>query len=72
MTLCYKPKYDRFAFAKDLAETKAKLALVAPSHVATLANSGLKDNSLNHLKYIFIGGEAVNPAQKKELNDGIF
>lgn len=69
MTLCYKPKYDRFAFAKDLVETKAKLALVAPSHVATLANSGLKNNSLNHLKYIFIGGEAVNPAQMKKFRE---
>lgn len=63
MTLNYKPKYDRFAFGADLKDTKAKIALVAPSHVATLENSGLKDNELNHVKYIFIGGEAVTPAQ---------
>lgn len=69
MTLVYKPKYDRFAFAKDLAETKPKIALVAPSHVATLANAGLKENSLNHLKYIFIGGEAVNPAQMRKFRE---
>ncbi len=69
MTLIYKPKYDRFAFAKDLAETKPKIALVAPSHVATLANCDLKDNSLSHLKYIFIGGEAVNPAQMKKFRE---
>ena len=62
MTLIYKPKYDRFAFAKDLVETKANIALVAPSHVATLEEAGLEDNSLNHLKYIFIGGEAIMPA----------
>lgn len=69
MTLIYKPKYDRFAFAKDLAETKPKIALVAPSHVATLADAGLKENSLNHLKYIFIGGEAVNPAQMRKFRE---
>lgn len=62
MTLVYKPKYDRFAFAKDLVETKANITLVAPSHVATLGTSGLKDNTLNHLKYLFIGGEAIMPA----------
>ncbi len=69
MTLIYKPKYDRFAFAKDLAETKPKIALVAPSHVATLAAAGLKANSLNDLKYIFIGGEAVNPAQMRKFRE---
>lgn len=69
MTLIYKPKYDRFAFAKDLIETKPKITLVAPSHVATLANSELKDNSLSNLKYIFIGGEAVNPAQMKKFRE---
>lgn len=62
MTLIYRPKYDRFAFAKDLVETKANIALVAPSHVATLEEAGLEDNALNHLKYIFIGGEAIMPA----------
>lgn len=62
MTLIYKPKYDRFAFAKDLVDTKANIALVAPSHVATLEEAGLEDNALNHLKYIFIGGEAIMPA----------
>lgn len=63
MTLNYKPKYDRFAFGKDLKDSKAKIALVAPSHVATLENSNLKDGELSHVKYIFIGGEAVTPAQ---------
>ena len=67
MTMSYKPKYDRFAFAKDLADTKAKLALVAPSHVATLESSDLKDGALNHLKYVFIGGEAVTPAQMEKF-----
>lgn len=62
-TLIYKPKYDRFSFGKDLIDSKAKVALVAPSHVATLDESGLADNSLNHIKYIFIGGEAIMPAQ---------
>ena len=65
-TNIYQPKYDRFAFGKDLAETKANIALVAPSHVATLDESGLSDNSLNHVKYIFIGGEAVTPAQMEK------
>lgn len=69
MTMSYKPKYDRFAFAKDLADTKAKLALVAPSHVATLESSGLKDGALSHLKYVFIGGEAVTPAQMKKFRE---
>lgn len=67
MTLIYKPKYDRFAFAKDLVETKAKIALVAPSHVATLEESGLEDNALSHLKYIFIGGEAIMPAAMEKF-----
>lgn len=67
MTLSYRPKYDRFAFAKDLMETKAKMALVAPSHVATLESAGLRDNDLSHVKYIFIGGEAINPAQMKKF-----
>ena len=65
--LIYKPKYDRFAFAKDLLETKAKIALVAPSPVATLEESGLEDNALNHLKYIFIGGEAIMPAAMEKF-----
>lgn len=67
MTMIYKPKYDRFAFAKDLVETKANIALVAPSHVATLEESGLDDNALNHLKYIFIGGEAIMPAAMEKF-----
>lgn len=67
MTLIYKPKYDRFAFAKDLSDSKATLALAAPSHVATLDESGLPDNSLNHVKYIFIGGEAIMPAQMEKF-----
>lgn len=62
-TLVYKPKYDRFAFGKDLIDSKAKVALVAPSHVATLDESNLADNSLSHVEYIFIGGEAIMPAQ---------
>jgi len=69
MTLNYRPKYDRFAFAKDLVETKANLALVSPSHIATLENSGLKDGALKNLKYVFIGGEAVNPAQMKKFRE---
>ncbi len=62
-TNIYKPKYDRFAFGKDLVDTKAKIAIVAPSHVATLEESGLEDGALSHVKYIFIGGEAIMPAQ---------
>lgn len=67
MTLIYKPKYDRFAFAKDLKETKANIALVAPSHVATLEDAGLADNSLSHLKYLFVGGEAIMPATMEKF-----
>lgn len=62
-TLIYKPKYDRFAFARDLIDSKATLAVVAPSHVATLEEAGLPDNALKHMKYVCIGGEAVMPAQ---------
>ena len=67
MTLIYKPKYDRYAFGKDLADSKGKLTLVAPSHVATLDESGLADYSLDHVKYIFIGGEAIMPAQMQKF-----
>lgn len=67
MTLIYRPKYDRFTFAKDVSETKAKIALVAPSHVATLEESGLKENALSHLKYIFVGGEAIMPAAMEKF-----
>lgn len=67
MTLVYKPKYDRFAFGKDLVESKGKIALVAPSHVATLDQSSLADNSLRHVKYVFIGGEAIMPAQMEKF-----
>ncbi len=63
MTLVYKPKYDRFMFGNDLKESKLEVAVVAPSHVATLESSGLKKGSLNHVRCIFIGGEAVAPAQ---------
>ena len=63
MTLVYKPKYDRFAFGKDLKESKLEVAVVAPSHVATLESSGLKSKALKNVKCIFIGGEAVAPAQ---------
>lgn len=66
-TNIYKPKYDRFAFGQDLKQTKAKIAIVAPSHVATLDESGLKDNSLKHVKYIFVGGEAIMPAQMEKF-----
>ena len=66
-TLIYKPKYDRFAFAKDLLDTKANIAVVAPSHVATLEKAGLKDNALSHLKYVFIGGEAIMPAAMEKF-----
>lgn len=67
LTNVYKPKYDRFAFGKDLLDSKARIALVAPSHVATLEESDLKDNSLNQLKYIFIGGEAILPSQMEKF-----
>lgn len=67
ITLIYKPKYDRFAFAKDLIETKAGIALVTPSHVATLEDSGLADNALSHVEYIFIGGEAIMPAAMEKF-----
>ena len=69
LTNIYKPKYDRFAFAKDLMDSKANIALVAPSHLATLDNANLKDNSLEHLKYVFIGGEAVMPAQMEKFRE---
>ena len=69
MTLIYKPKYDRFAFGKDLYDSKAKLALVAPSHVAALENANLEKNSLNHVTYIFVGGEAIMPAQMKKFRE---
>ncbi len=62
MTNNYKPKYDKYAFAKDLQDSKAVVCVVAPSHVATLFNSKLPDNALSHVKYIYIGGEAVTPA----------
>jgi acyl-coenzyme A synthetase/AMP-(fatty) acid ligase len=67
MTLIYKPKYDRFAFGKDMLDSKTKLTLVAPSHVATLDESNLKNNSLNHVKYIFVGGEAITTSQMKKF-----
>lgn len=67
MTLVYQPKYDRFAFGKDLLESKATGALVAPSFVATLENAGLAEGSLNHVKYVFIGGEAIQPAQMRKF-----
>lgn len=69
-TNIYLPKYDRFAFGKDLKSSKAKIALVAPSHVATLDECDVKDNELNHVKYIFIGGEAVTPEQMKKYREG--
>ena len=69
MTLNYQPRYDRFAFANDLIDSKAKIALVAPSHVATLENAGLKNDALKHVEYIFIGGEAITPAQMKKFRE---
>lgn len=66
-TNIYKPKYDRFAFGKDLMDTKANIAIVAPSHVATLDESNIKDNALSHVKYIFVGGEAIMPAQMEKF-----
>lgn len=67
LTNVYKPKYDRFAFGNDLYDSKARIALVAPSHVATLEESGLKDDSLKQLRYIFIGGEAILPSQMEKF-----
>lgn len=67
LTMVYQPKYDRFSFAKDLADSKANLALATPSHVATLENCGLPDNALSHVKYVFIGGEAIMPAQMEKF-----
>lgn len=69
LTNVYKPKYDRFAFEKDLIDSKAKIALVAPSHLATLVDSKLEDNALSHVKYVFIGGEAMMPAQMKKFRE---
>jgi len=66
-TNIYKPKYDRFAFGKDLIDSKANIAIVAPSHVATLENSGLADDALKSVKYIFIGGEAIMPAAMEKF-----
>ncbi len=60
-TNIYLPKYDRFAFGSDLIKSKATIAVVAPSHVATLEEAGLKEKSLKNIDYIFIGGEAVTP-----------
>lgn len=68
-TNVYKPKYDKDAFGKDLIDSKATVAVVAPSHVAALENAGLKDNSLSRLKYLFIGGEAVTPAQMQRFRE---
>ncbi len=67
MTLIYKPKYDRFAFGKDLLDSKATIALAAPSHVATLDESGLADGALSHVRSIYIGGEAIMPAQMEKF-----
>lgn len=67
LTNVYKPKYDRFAFAKDLLETKPKITLVAPSHLSTLSEANLEDNSLSQLKYVFIGGEAILPSQMEKF-----
>lgn len=67
MTLIYQPRYDRFAFGSDLIESKAKIALVAPSHVATLENANLQENALSNTKYIFMGGEAIMPAQMQKF-----
>ena len=67
MTLCPRPIYNRFAFAKDLLETNASLTLAAPSHLATLAYETLPDHALSKIKYIFIGGEAINPAQMEKF-----
>ena len=69
MTLVYKPKYDRFSFGKDLLESKANVALVAPSFVATLSESDLPNGALSHVKYLFIGGEAINPAQMRKFRN---
>lgn len=62
-TNSYKPVYDRFAFARDLIDSNAKIAVVAPSHLTTLENANLEDGALKHVKYIFIGGEAITPSQ---------
>ena len=67
MHMVYMPKYDRFAFGKDLLEGKIEEAVVAPSHVSALESSGLSDGSLSHVKGIFIGGEAVLPSHMKKL-----
>ena len=67
MTLIYQPRYDRFAFGSDLIKSKAKIALVAPSHVATLENANLQGNALSNTKYIFMGGEAIMPAQMQKF-----
>lgn len=67
LTMVYQPKYDRFAFATDLADSKANIVLATPSHVATLNECGLPDNALSHVKYVFIGGEAILPAQMEKF-----
>ena len=50
-----------------MRNAKANIALVAPSHVATLDSAGLNENELSHVKYIFIGGEAIMPAQMEKF-----
>lgn len=67
-TNIYLPKYDKYTYGNDLAKSKAKIDLVAPSHLSTLENSTLKNNSLKN-KYTFIGGEAIMPAQMKKYRE---
>ncbi len=69
VTNVYEVKYDKYAFGKVLKDSKINIAGAAPGHVATLANSGLKKDDLKHVKYIFIGGEAILPPQMKKFRE---
>lgn len=69
MTLCFQPKYDKLTFANDLIEKHANIALATPSHVSILNESNLKDNELDFVKYVYVGGEAVMPAQMKTFRE---
>lgn len=69
MTNIYEPRYDRFAFGRYLADSKATGVIGSPSMAATLKNSGLANGSLSHVTYLFIGGEAIMPAQMKDVRE---
>ena len=64
----YQPFYNRFTFIPDLINLKLQMAMVAPSHWATIQTADFKDGELSHVRRAFSGGEPMPRGLAEAIN----